>query len=73
MKILEESGQSELHDWQTRHAYWLPANAAGTHHQDVNVVDKPIEVMVVELQRPTRLIRRELHLAQECRVARIGA
>jgi beta-alanine degradation protein BauB len=51
MKILEESGQSELHEWQTGHAYWLPANASGTRHQDVNVGDKPIEVMVVELQK----------------------
>jgi hypothetical protein len=50
MKILEDTGQSETHDWQTGKAYWLPANAPGTHHQDVNVGDKPIEVMVVELQ-----------------------
>lgn len=51
MKILEESGQSELHEWQTGKAYWLPANAPGTRHQDVNLGDKPIEVMVVELQK----------------------
>ena len=50
MQILEESGQSELHQWQTGKAYWLPANAAGTRHQDVNVSNEPIEVMVVELQ-----------------------
>jgi hypothetical protein len=50
MKILEESGQSELHPWETGKAYWLPANAPGTRHQDVNVGDQPIEVMVVELQ-----------------------
>jgi quercetin dioxygenase-like cupin family protein len=51
MKILEETGQSQLNEWQTGKAYWLPANAPGTRHQDVNVGDKPIEVMVVELQR----------------------
>ena len=51
MKILEESGQSELHHWQTGKAYWLPANPAGTRHQDVNVGEAPIEVMVVELQQ----------------------
>lgn len=51
MKILEETGQSELHQWQTGKAYWLPANPPGTRHQDVNVGDKPIEVMVVELQK----------------------
>ncbi|HEY3785274.1 MAG TPA: hypothetical protein VGL55_08350 [Steroidobacteraceae bacterium] len=50
MKILEQTGQSELHEWQTGKAYWLPANPAGTRHQDVNVSDEPIEVMVVELQ-----------------------
>ena len=51
MKILEETGQSEMHEWQTGKAYWLPANPPGTRHQDVNVGDKPIEVMVVELQK----------------------
>lgn len=51
MQILEENGASEMYDWQTGKAYWLPANAPGTRHQDVNVGDKPIEVMVVELQK----------------------
>lgn len=51
MNILEDTGKSEVHDWQTGKAYWLPANAPGTHHQDVNVGDKPIEVMVVELEK----------------------
>ena len=50
MKIVEETGSSETHVWQTGKAYWLPSNAPGTRHQDVNVDDKPIEVMVVELQ-----------------------
>jgi hypothetical protein len=50
MKILEESGKSEMHEWQTGKAYWLDANAPGTRHQDINVGDAPIEVMVVELQ-----------------------
>jgi len=50
MKILEETGQSEIHEWQTGKAYWLPANAPGTRHQDINVGDKPTEVMVVELE-----------------------
>jgi quercetin dioxygenase-like cupin family protein len=50
MKILEETGQNEIHKWQTGKAYWLPANSPGTRHQDVNVSDEPIEVMVVELQ-----------------------
>ena len=50
MKILEESGRSELHQWETGKAYWLPANPSGTRHQDVNVSNEPIEVMVVELE-----------------------
>ncbi|HEY2682782.1 MAG TPA: hypothetical protein VGI93_04675 [Steroidobacteraceae bacterium] len=51
MKLLEDNGKSELHQWQTGKAYWLPANAPGAQHQDINVGDKPIEVMVVELQK----------------------
>jgi quercetin dioxygenase-like cupin family protein len=51
MKIAEDTGASEIHEWQTGKAYWLPANPPGTHHQDINVGDKPIEVMVVELQK----------------------
>ena len=50
IKILEESGKSELHPWETGKAYWLPANAPGTRHQDINIGAEPIEVMVVELQ-----------------------
>jgi quercetin dioxygenase-like cupin family protein len=51
MKIVEQTGPGETHQWQTGKAYWLPANPPGTQHQDVNVGDKPIEVMVVELQK----------------------
>jgi len=50
MKILEDTGKSEAHEWQTGKAYWLDANTPGTRHQDINVGDAPIEVMVVELQ-----------------------
>ena len=48
MKIAEVSGASETHVWEAGKAYWLPANPPGTMHTDVNVGDKPIEVMVVE-------------------------
>ena len=51
MKIVEQTGQSEIHQWQTGKAYWLAANPPGTQHQDVNVGEKPIEVIVVELQK----------------------
>ena len=51
MKIVEQSGPSEQHVWETGKAYWLPANAPNTMHADVNAGDKPIEVMVVELKK----------------------
>jgi len=48
MKIAEVSGASETQVWEAGKAYWLPANPPGTMHSDINVGDKPIEVMVVE-------------------------
>jgi hypothetical protein len=51
MKIVEKSGGSENHAWETGHAYWLPANNPGTQHADVNAGKDPIEVMVVELEK----------------------
>ena len=51
MKIVEQSGASEAHVWESGKAYWLPANAPGTMHADVNAGDRPIEVMVVELKK----------------------
>ncbi len=51
MKIVEQSGKSETHQWDTGKAYWLPANAPNTLHADVNAGNKPIEVMVVELKK----------------------
>jgi hypothetical protein len=50
MKIVQESGGSEMNHWQTGKAYWLPANEPGKMHADVNAGSKPIEVMVVELK-----------------------
>jgi uncharacterized RmlC-like cupin family protein len=51
MKIVESDGKSESHAWETGKAYWLPMNPPGTMHADVNAGDKPIEVMVVELEK----------------------
>jgi hypothetical protein len=51
MKIVEQGGASEEHVWKTGKAYWLPANAPGTQHADVNAGEKAIEVMVVELEK----------------------
>ncbi len=50
MKIVEQGGPAEQHVWETGKAYWLPANPPNTMHADVNAGDKPIEVMVVELE-----------------------
>jgi len=50
MKIVESRGGQETHEWETGKAYWLPKNAPGEMHSDVNAGDKPIEVMVVELK-----------------------
>lgn len=50
MNILEENGTADIQKWEDGKAYWLPANAPGTQHQDVNVSTTPIEVIVVELK-----------------------
>ena len=50
MKIVAQSGATEAHQWDAGKAYWLPANTPGELHSDVNAGDKPIEVVVVELQ-----------------------
>ena len=49
MNIVEQTGASETHVWDTGHAYWLPVNPPGNMHADVNPGEKPIQVMVVEL------------------------
>jgi hypothetical protein len=51
MKIVDQSGAAEEHVWETGKAYWLSANPPNTMHADVNAGDKPIEVMVVELEK----------------------
>jgi beta-alanine degradation protein BauB len=51
MKIVDQQGKAEEHVWETGKAYWLPKNPPGTMHADVNAGDKPIEVMVVELEK----------------------
>lgn len=51
MKIVEQSGPTETHLWESGKAYWLPANPPGTLHADVNASENPIEVIVVELKK----------------------
>jgi quercetin dioxygenase-like cupin family protein len=50
MKVVNESGPSELHQWETGKAYWLSAEEGKRRHADANEGDKPIEVMVVEVK-----------------------
>ena len=50
MKVVNESGPSELHKWETGKAYWLSAEEGKRRHADANEGDKPIEVMVVEVK-----------------------
>jgi len=50
IEIAEASGASETRVWETGKAYWLAANPPGTRHSDVNVGDRPIEVMVIEMK-----------------------
>lgn len=51
MNLVEQDGPTERHVWEAGKAYWLPAMHAGAMHADVNAGDKPIEVMVVELEK----------------------
>jgi hypothetical protein len=51
MKIVEQDGKSEEHIWEAGKAYWLPVNPPNTMHADVNAGEKPIEVMVLELEK----------------------
>jgi beta-alanine degradation protein BauB len=50
MKIVNQSGAAETHQWEAGKAYWLPSNPPGQLHADVNAGSKPIEVMVVEIK-----------------------
>jgi quercetin dioxygenase-like cupin family protein len=51
MNIVDPSGNIEPHVWETGKAYWLPAMPPNTLHSDINAGDKPMEVMVVELEK----------------------
>jgi quercetin dioxygenase-like cupin family protein len=51
MNLVDPAGHIEPHVWETGKAYWLPAMPPNTLHSDVNAGDKPMEVMVVELEK----------------------
>jgi hypothetical protein len=50
IKVVNESGTSEVHQWKTGNAYWLSAEEGKNRHADANQGTKPIEVMVVEIK-----------------------
>jgi quercetin dioxygenase-like cupin family protein len=50
MKVVNEDGTSEVHQWETGKAYWLSAEEGKKRHADANQGSQPIEVMVVELK-----------------------
>jgi len=51
LTVKPDTGASKKLTWETGKAYWLDADPPGEMHGDVNETTKPIEVMVVELQK----------------------
>jgi hypothetical protein len=52
LKVVDKDGQLlNTYNWERGKAYWLDADPAGQTHADVNDTDRPIELIVVELQR----------------------
>ena len=51
LDAIDDQGITAHNDWQAGHAYWLPAMPPGAMHQDANPGDKPIEVVVLELEK----------------------
>jgi quercetin dioxygenase-like cupin family protein len=48
--IVQKTGESKAHLWETGKAYWLDKDLPNTQHADVNNGSEPIEVIVVELK-----------------------
>jgi len=51
LDLVDSGGGHDVHVWEKDHAYWLPAMPKGAMHSDVNAGDRPMEVMVVELEK----------------------
>jgi beta-alanine degradation protein BauB len=51
MDLIGADGQKETHVWKAGEAYWLPAMPPNAMHIDSNPGDKPLQVMVVELEQ----------------------
>ena len=49
LKIVKESGKTEVAHWESGKA-WLPPDPPGEMHKDVNDTGKSIEVIVVEMK-----------------------
>ena len=50
--LVQPSGEKTQNVWQAGKAYWYGPDAPGTTHADVNNTNRPIEVIVVEVQQP---------------------
>ena len=51
LKVVDKNGKvMTTYKWEKGKSYWLDADPPGQTHADLNDTDKPIEVIVVELQ-----------------------
>jgi hypothetical protein len=52
LSVVDENGKAlNTYNWESGKAYWLSADPPGQMHADVNRSERPIEVIVVELQK----------------------
>ena len=52
LSVVDQNGKTiDTYNWESGKAYWLGVDPPGQLHADVNKGSKPIEVIVVELQK----------------------
>ena len=51
MALVGSNGKREEHRWEAGKAYWLPTMPPGAMHTDENAGLKPLDVMVIELEK----------------------
>ena len=52
LEVVDKAGKViDTYNWEHGKAYWLDADPPGQTHADVNRTTRPIEVIVVELQK----------------------
>ena len=52
LDVTDKDGKTlSTYKWEKGKAYWLDADPAGEMHADVNRLNRPIEVIVVELKK----------------------